>query len=67
MTVPSAIAVGSAFIGVMLTNQGNAKIQDKKAESEKGERRREVGLQRGEELYVLLEEWSRKIARTSNT
>jgi hypothetical protein len=67
VSIPSAIAVCSAFVGVKLTNLGNAKIQNDRIEREKDERRRDVALKRGEELYILLEEWSLNRTRATNS
>jgi hypothetical protein len=75
-TVPAVIAVASAFIGVSLSNRNNLKLNhqkfaedrtaaQRKAEEERVESGRRSIVERGDELYELLEAWSDEVAQAS--
>jgi hypothetical protein len=75
-TVPAVIAVASAFIRVSLSNRNNLKLNQqkfaedrtaaqRKAEEERVESGRRAIVERGDELYELLEPWSDEVAQAS--
>ena len=59
------IGVALSFRGVLKTNATNLKISNDKREQEEQTHRRAVALERGEELYKLVEEWSREVVQAS--